>query len=334
MSAGNGRSSAASASATRRALVIGGGISGIQAALDIADGGYEVILVEKSPSIGGHMIQLSEVFPTLDCPQCIMTPKMVEISQHPNVRLLTYSEVVDVSGAAGNFKVRIKRKARHVDEEMCTGCDECAKMELPQELQGLSKVEEEFWVDRIRIDERECIQCGDCVEACLEENEETQGITSIAFERKKLLEALPQERSRQEILMHEVARMDASARGDFWHAELSKCIKCYGCRDVCPLCLCAQCEMDDPQWVAPGAVPPDHPLFHLIWAYHLADVCVGCGACEATCPMNIPLMTMMHLARIDGAKIFDYVPGLDQQWKKELIDNLREQPIGQRVTKI
>jgi heterodisulfide reductase subunit A len=107
--------------------VVGGGISGIQAALDIADGGYEVVLVEKSPSIGGHMIQLSEVFPTLDCPQCIMTPKMVEISHHPNVRLLTYSEVTDVSGSAGNFKVRIRRKARYVDEDKCTGCDECTK---------------------------------------------------------------------------------------------------------------------------------------------------------------------------------------------------------------
>ena len=110
---------------TRRALVIGGGISGIQAALDIADGGYEVVLVESSPSIGGHMIQLSEVFPTLDCPQCIMTPKMVEIAQHLRVRLLSYSEVQDVSGSAGNFKVKIRRKARYVNEDRCTGCGIC-----------------------------------------------------------------------------------------------------------------------------------------------------------------------------------------------------------------
>lgn len=111
----------------RRALVIGGGIAGIQAALDIADGGYQVVLVESSPSIGGHMIQLSEVFPTLDCPQCIMTPKMVEISHHPNVTLLTYSQVEDVSGTAGDFRVRIRRKARYVDEDKCTGCGECVK---------------------------------------------------------------------------------------------------------------------------------------------------------------------------------------------------------------
>lgn len=110
---------------SKRALVIGGGIAGIQAALDIADGGYEVILVERSPSIGGHMVQYAEVFPTLDCPQCILTPKMVEISQHPNVRLMTYAEVQSVSGSAGNFEVRILQKARRVDHTKCNGCGTC-----------------------------------------------------------------------------------------------------------------------------------------------------------------------------------------------------------------
>ncbi|GAG99013.1 unnamed protein product, partial [marine sediment metagenome] len=82
---------------TKRALVIGGGIAGIQASLDIADSGYEVILVEKNQSIGGHMLQLSETFPTLDCPQCIATPKMVQVGQHPRIKLLAYSEVEEVS---------------------------------------------------------------------------------------------------------------------------------------------------------------------------------------------------------------------------------------------
>lgn|GEM_PF-3723862 len=319
---------------TKRALVIGGGVAGIRAALDIADSGYEVILVERTSSIGGHMIQLSETFPTLDCPQCIETPWMVDCGQHPNIKIMAYSEVEAVSGEIGNFRVSIRRKASYVDWDKCTGCEECTKMELPQEMLGLSKIEGEFWVDRIRIDERECIHCGDCVKACLEENKETQGVTTIAFERKKLLEILPQERAPQEILMHEIARMDASARGDFWQRELSKCIKCYGCRDACPLCLCDLCEMDDPQWVAPGVIPPDYPLFHLIRAYHLADICVGCGACEATCPMGIPLMTMMHLARMDGERIFDYVPGLDEQWKKKTIDHLKERPISQRGIRV
>jgi len=110
---------------TRKALVIGGGVAGIQAALDIADAGYEVFLVEKSPSIGGHMIQYSEVFPTLDCPQCILTPKMVEVGQHPGIRLLTYSEIEKVSGKIGNFTVRIKKKAAYVDWDKCNGCGLC-----------------------------------------------------------------------------------------------------------------------------------------------------------------------------------------------------------------
>jgi heterodisulfide reductase subunit A len=112
----------------RRALVIGGGISGLQAAMDIADHGYEVILVEKNPSIGGKMIQLSETFPTLDCSQCILTPKMVEVSRHPRIKLLTYHEVDSISGFVGNFKVRIRKKPRYVDETLCNLCNECEKV--------------------------------------------------------------------------------------------------------------------------------------------------------------------------------------------------------------
>ena len=110
---------------TPRALVIGGGIAGIQAALDIANSGYEVILVEKTPSVGGHMAQLSETFPTLDCSQCILTPKMVEISQNENVKLLTYSEIEEITGSVGRFVVRIRKKASCVDNAKCTGCGVC-----------------------------------------------------------------------------------------------------------------------------------------------------------------------------------------------------------------
>jgi len=113
---------------TRRALVVGGGIAGIQSALDLANSGYEVILVERSPSIGGHMIQLSETFPTLDCSQCILTPKMVEVSKHPKIKLLTYSEIQDISGYVGNFKVKILKKPTYVDPDKCTLCDECTKV--------------------------------------------------------------------------------------------------------------------------------------------------------------------------------------------------------------
>ena len=112
---------------TKTALVIGGGIAGIQSALDIANAGHQVIMVEKKPSIGGHMSQLSETFPTLDCSQCILTPRMVEVAQHPNITLYTYAEVESVSGFVGNFDVKIKMKAKSVDMKKCTGCGACSQ---------------------------------------------------------------------------------------------------------------------------------------------------------------------------------------------------------------
>jgi len=106
-------------------LIVGGGIAGIQAALDIANAGYKVYLVEREPSIGGHMIQFDKTFPTLDCSACILTPKMSEAGSHPNIELLSYSEVEEVSGYIGNFKAKIRKKARYIDEVKCTGCGVC-----------------------------------------------------------------------------------------------------------------------------------------------------------------------------------------------------------------
>ena len=110
---------------TKKALVIGGGIAGIQASLDIANSGHKVILIEKEPSIGGHMSQLSETFPTLDCSQCILTPRMVEVAQHPNITLYTYAELESLSGFIGNFEAKIRLKAKSIDESVCTGCGLC-----------------------------------------------------------------------------------------------------------------------------------------------------------------------------------------------------------------
>ncbi len=108
-------------------LVIGGGIAGLQATLELADAGYPVYLVEREPSIGGHMAQFDKTFPTLDCSACILTPKMSEVGQHENVKMFTYAEVEEVSGSVGCFKVKIRQKARHVIFEKCTGCGICVE---------------------------------------------------------------------------------------------------------------------------------------------------------------------------------------------------------------
>jgi heterodisulfide reductase subunit A len=130
---------------TKRVMVIGGGITGITASIDLGNAGYEVLLVDRLPSIGGRMLQLSETFPTLDCAQCTLTPKTVETGQHPQIRLVTYSEIESVSGEVGNFLVKIRRKAAYVDWEKCTGCGLCQEKcpsKVPSEFErgvGLGK---------------------------------------------------------------------------------------------------------------------------------------------------------------------------------------------------
>jgi heterodisulfide reductase subunit A len=110
---------------TKRAMVIGAGIAGIEAALQIAEAGYEVILVEKEESIGGHMAKFDKTFPTLDCAACILTPKMVAVGKHPRIRLMSYAELEDVQGYIGNFKIKIRKKARFVDTTVCNSCGSC-----------------------------------------------------------------------------------------------------------------------------------------------------------------------------------------------------------------
>ncbi len=156
--------------------MIGGGIAGMQAALDIANAGFKVYLVEKEPSIGGHMAQLDDVFPTLDCAACIQTPKMVEVSYHRNIELLTYCEVTGIKGQAGNFRVEIRKKPRYVDIEKCTGCGDCAKscpVTLPSEWDlGLAK-RKAIYIPfpqavplKYTIDKSVCLDCRECEKAC------------------------------------------------------------------------------------------------------------------------------------------------------------------------
>jgi len=166
---------------TRKALVVGGGIAGIQAALDLADAGLDVILVEKQSTIGGNMLKLSETFPTLDCSQCILSPKMVAVSKNPKIRLITEAEVEKVSGFVGNFKVRIKQKAQFVDPEQCKICDDCSDVcpvAVPNEYdEGLTNRRAIYipFAQAIPasfvLDEEAClglnpIVCGKCEEVC------------------------------------------------------------------------------------------------------------------------------------------------------------------------
>jgi heterodisulfide reductase subunit A len=169
-----------------KALVVGGGIAGIQAALEIADKGFKTYLVERSPSIGGRMAQLDKTFPTMDCSACILTPKMVDVARHPNIELLTYSEVMEVNGYIGNFKIKIKKKPRYVDMEKCVGCGVCAEAcrlhdRIPDEFDMKLSKRSAIYVPfpqavplKYCIDPEKCImlktgKCGDhplCKEAC------------------------------------------------------------------------------------------------------------------------------------------------------------------------
>jgi heterodisulfide reductase subunit A len=108
-------------------VVVGGGIAGMQAALDVANSGFKVYLVEKNPSIGGNMAQLDKTFPTNDCSTCMISPKLIEVAKHPNIEILSYSEVEEIKGTPGNFKLKIRKKARYVDASICTGCGTCVE---------------------------------------------------------------------------------------------------------------------------------------------------------------------------------------------------------------
>jgi heterodisulfide reductase subunit A len=165
------------------ALVIGAGIAGIQASLDIADAGFKVYLVEREPTIGGRMAQLDKTFPTLDCSACILTPKMVDAGRHPNIELLTYSEAVDVQGQVSDFRVKVKKKPRYVHEKLCTGCglcvEACVWKKVPSEFNAGVAMRSAAYIPfpqavplKAVIDEKTCLyltkgKCGrKCEKAC------------------------------------------------------------------------------------------------------------------------------------------------------------------------
>ena len=158
-------------------LVIGGGIAGMQASLDLADQGYQVALVEKEPSIGGKMIGLSKVFPTLDCCSCITTPKMSAVAHHENIQLLTYCEVQSVNRYGGGFEVQVLKKPRYVREDDCTGCRSCelvCPLDVPDKENEFGRTAHRvIYVpfstavpQKALIDLDYCIYCGKCLQSC------------------------------------------------------------------------------------------------------------------------------------------------------------------------
>ena len=157
-------------------LVVGAGIAGINAALDLANSGYKVYLVEKSPTVGGHMAQLDKTFPTMDCSSCITTPKMSEVARNPNIELMTYSEVVSLDGYVGNFQVRIEKYPHYIDQKTCTGCGHCidiCPVECANEFDLGMKPRKAIYLSfpqavpgEYTIDMNHCIRCGICAEAC------------------------------------------------------------------------------------------------------------------------------------------------------------------------
>ncbi|HIG99603.1 MAG TPA: CoB--CoM heterodisulfide reductase iron-sulfur subunit A family protein, partial [Thermoplasmata archaeon] len=179
------------------ALVIGGGIAGIQTSLDLANDGFKVHLVERDPSIGGHMAQLDKTFPTLDCSSCILTPKMMEVANHENIELLSYAEIASIEGSIGNYTVKIRKKPRYVDVDKCTGCGDCAtacrlKDRLVSEFnQGMGKRGAAYMPFpqavplKYVIDDKKCLfltkgKCGDeplCKKACAQ--------NAITFDQKE-----------------------------------------------------------------------------------------------------------------------------------------------------
>ncbi|MEW6425698.1 MAG: CoB--CoM heterodisulfide reductase iron-sulfur subunit A family protein [Bacillota bacterium] len=157
-------------------LVIGAGIAGIQASLDLAEAGYYVYLVESSPAIGGTMPMLDKTFPTNDCSMCILSPKLVECGRHLNIKIYTCSDVEDIEGEAGNYTVTIRQRPRYVDIEKCKGCGECAEacpIDVPSEFnQGLGerkaiyKPYAQAYPNAYVVDKENCIECGACEDAC------------------------------------------------------------------------------------------------------------------------------------------------------------------------
>ncbi|MBT8360813.1 MAG: 4Fe-4S binding protein, partial [Deltaproteobacteria bacterium] len=271
---------------TGAVMVVGGGISGMQSALDLANSGFKVYLVESSPAIGGKMAQLDKTFPTNDCSMCIVSPKLVELGRHRNIELLTHSEVVGVDGEAGNFKARIIQHARYVDIDKCTGCGLCELVcpvthlsWFPEQPEPGEKKKKRKAKDKVLIkgagspepsslapwtfsvNEDACAKCGVCHRACLHD--------AVSWQKKELA-----------------------------HIDQDKCTGCGACFVACPEKFSAITIENAPDldMSLGAAIQTRSQEIIKERGGREKGNCIRCGLCAMMCTkvMNIGALTMVE----------------------------------------
>ncbi|MBT8345907.1 MAG: 4Fe-4S binding protein, partial [Desulfofustis sp.] len=295
---------------TGAVMVVGGGISGMQSALDLANSGFKVYLVESSPAIGGKMAQLDKTFPTNDCSMCIVSPKLVEVGRHRNIELLTHSDVASLEGEAGNFTARITQQARYVDIDKCTGCGLCELVcpvtqiswwpEQPEEGEKKKKLRAKNkqiirgpgapqptslakWT--FTVDEEKCSKCGSCYRACL------HGAVSW---QKKEISTINQEKCTgcgacfvacpekfQAVTISEAEELDKNL-GTAIRARSDEIKKIQGEVQSPADCIrCGLCAMMCTKVMGIGALKMVEDGIEAG-----IDICQVCGACASVCPVN------------------------------------------------
>ncbi len=302
---------------TGAVMVVGGGISGMQSALDLANSGFKVHLVESSPAIGGKMAQLDKTFPTNDCSMCIVSPKLVEVGRHRNIELLTHSEVKDVTGEAGNFKATIIRHARYVDTERCNGCGLCeitcpvtytswfpeqtAPGEKKKKLKALEKrvitgpgspKPESFHAWTFSVDEDKCQKCGSCHRACLhqaivwEKGEIAKinpaictacGACFVACPDKFSAISIADAPELEKSLGAAIVNRSKAIKEELAGQDRHDCIRCGLCAMMCTKVMNIGALKMVEDGIEAGI-----------------DICQVCGACASICPVNfldVPRLT-------------------------------------------
>ena len=295
---------------TGAVMVVGGGISGMQSALDLANSGFKVYLVESSPAIGGKMAQLDKTFPTNDCSMCIVSPKLVEVGRHRNIELLTHSEVAALEGEAGNFSARITQQARYVDVDKCTGCGLCELVcpvtqiswfpEQPEEGDKKKKLKAKNkriisgpgapqptslvkW--NFSVDEEKCSKCGGCYRACLHGAVSWQKKEIASIDQEKCtgcgacFVACPEKF--QAITINEAAELDKNL-GTAIRARSDEIKKVQGEVQSPSDCIrCGLCAMMCTKVMGIGALKMVEDGIEAG-----LDICQVCGACASVCPVN------------------------------------------------